>query len=393
MIHKKYFVYFFIGCIILWSLVFVSSQSERINIHDSYSFDGSSFNDQVAFENYGFSFQATDIDYSADPDLVCFNVDLYKAETEDYSTSSGEITMDYCIYSSSTDRDDCINYWGINLPLSNMELENFLDQFLNQKVCDGCDYDTSNRFGDSVEVDIFYDCDASSKFISAIGNYFVINPREYYCLNNGDDEYRVSGRTFDWYSNKNIWVDYDIKECIGDRIGCAEDRDEINDNTGTTYLPDVCAIKDGSRSYCYGQDDLCISRNCGGGRIDFSSQCASDGSDAYFLLTEEYRDTCGGDGDLQEVYSEYITCSEDLGSDYICDVDKVGQDIASPSIICKLKEYSSCNIDSECWNDNGGYDCMGNTGNKICTMGANGKNCYSNDDAQCDSFRCDNTCQ
>ena len=36
---------------------------------------------------------------------------------------------------------------------------------------------------------------------------------------------------------------------------------------------------------------------------------------------------------------------------------------------------------------------MGGVDNKICTIGANGKNCYNDDDLQCDSLRCDVTCQ
>jgi len=116
-----------------------------INLQDNYNYDQSSYEDHVDFEGGSFSFQAVDINYANDPDLVCFNVDYY-GDTNGYSDQSGN-KMDRCVYTSLASRDQCISCYGINLPTSEMSSSPKLELIITGKICDGCEWDTSNDFG------------------------------------------------------------------------------------------------------------------------------------------------------------------------------------------------------------------------------------------------------
>ncbi len=363
-----------------------------LDVRDNYDFGASSREDNVAFENYGFGFQIYNLTSSDDPDLLCYNFDVF-GNTNSYG---GE---DYCIYTSSTSRDQCISCLSITVPLSKMSQTSSLEAILLGNVCDGCEYDTSTRFGDSIQGNVYYNCDqCASSSVSAIGEgYQVIRPRQYFCSVNEDRNFITRGRFPDRISGGLLkWTNYKKFSCsdlfgVSRDYGCATDRDEIDDNTGQELIPFPCAIKEGiyEENQCSINND-CISRNCGGGGQTTSSQCTSDGSQTYQVNSDLYRDACGGTGWLDVLMATSGNCSEDLNNNYVCDSGLSG---TSPADFCRIKEYSSCSLDSDCWNDNGGYDCLGLSGNKICTTGANGKQCFNNDNAQCDSYRCDSTCQ
>ncbi|MBS3080802.1 hypothetical protein J4221_04995, partial [Candidatus Pacearchaeota archaeon] len=385
-----------ITVLILFFLFFVSSQSISVNIRDNYNFDDSSNEDHVIFEGYSFSIQAKDIDYSLDPDLVCFNWDKFGG-TNSYSDNIG-FYMDKCTYDSSTSRDQCISLWDINLSTSNMTID-FETIFLNPII-------TFNDHGDFVQAQLYDDCDSSSAPSANLAFdqfYSVIEKRQYYCPREGDDSFYVRGRYYDRQTGRSKWINYDSKSCsfiYNTYYGCAINRDEIDDITGRTILSDPCAIKDSNEegNACK-TDSECISQNCDGERLEFTFNCG-DGSDNYNSLSSIYRNSCGGGGWLDLSLSESLTCSSQLGNDnYVCDADltpiarQVDGVLIDPREFCRLKEYVSCTNSSECWNNNGGYNCIGTSGNKICTTGDNGKTCFNNNDLQCDSLRCDSTCQ
>ncbi|MEK6855174.1 MAG: hypothetical protein AABX73_03045 [Nanoarchaeota archaeon] len=107
--NKKVFIrrtcLFLLFIVLSYSVV----ANEKLDIDDTYDYDLSSTNDHTAFENYDFDFEVDDLASGAD--LVCYNWDIYGG-TDNYG---GE---DYCIYTSSTKRDQCISCWGINVPLT-----------------------------------------------------------------------------------------------------------------------------------------------------------------------------------------------------------------------------------------------------------------------------------
>lgn len=388
---------FIISIILLFFLNYILSQSLSINVGDNYRFDGSSDEDHVAFEGYNFNIQAKDIDYSLDPDLVCFNWDRY-GDTNSYSDNI-PFYMDKCTYESSTSRDQCISLWNINLSVSNM-VSDFETIFLDP-------INTLSNHGDYLQAQLYDDCDAStapSANLAFDQFYSVINKRQYYCNQNEEDTFIVRGRYYDRQTGRSKWINYDSKSCStlhDSYYGCATDRDQIDDLTGRTILQDPCAIKDGEQGgNACNLDSECISRNCGGERLEFTFSC-TDGSDSYTSSSLLYQSSCGGEGWLDLSLSESLTCSNQLGNnDYVCDTDltPIAQQVANgilidPREFCRLKEYASCTNNSECWNTNGGYNCIGSSGNKICTSGDNGKTCFNNDELQCDSLRCDSTCQ
>src|SRR3989344_8644669 len=160
--RNNIFCLFVLLFFILWSFDVIAY--ENVDIDDTYNFDGSSKNDQTAFENYDFDFQVSNLYSNAD--LVCFNFDV-SGGTDNYG---GE---DYCVYTSTSSRDDCISCWAITVPLSNMGQKSSLFAEIINKVCDGCTYDTSNRFGDTAIANIYYNCDAcASSSVIGVGEFY-----------------------------------------------------------------------------------------------------------------------------------------------------------------------------------------------------------------------------
>lgn len=384
---RKFSLFLYSAVTVFYLIGLTSGQPEHnLFVGDDYDYDASSQYDHVAFENYDFDFQVYSLDSSAD--LVCYNFDL-DGGTDDHG---GE---DYCLYKSTTARNNCISCWNIDVPTSEMDSVSKLTTSVFGKVCDNCDWDTSSRFGDAVNSYAYHSCSLCSQ--SEVGGtgeyYYAIDPRQFVCEDDENDEFIVRGRYLDRASNNLRWVIYDEISCsslYGSSYGCAERLDMVDDNTGTSAIPLPCAIKDG---FTCSSDSQCISNNCGGENTITVSACDSDGSINYDLSLQVYDSSCGGEGILSDDFLYSFNCTDEVGSEYVCDSDFDGDSLTNPADFCKIKEYSSCISNSECWNNNGGYDCMGVSNDKVCTNGMNGKTCSNNDDFKCDSGRCDSTCQ
>ncbi len=369
-----------------------------IDIDDTYTFDDTSSNDLVAFENYDFDFQVYGLDQGSD--MVCYNWDVYGG-TDNYEDDGGN-SADFCIYANSLLRDDCISCYGITVPTGNMQQKSDLSSEVHGQVCDGCEFDTSDRYGDEVEAIVYHDCQSCNIPTKTIidSHYFVIKPRQYLCESNGIDEFLLRG-VFPNREQSNTleWISYDGGKKVCSEIynsnnyACSDRLDEMNDNIGSSSLAPPCALLDGVA--CFSNLN-CISGICEGDRTELESICDSDGSDGYQIITIDYDNSCGGEGLQDTLALEDDTCSNKLSGYYVCDLDLTGEDqllTTDAEDFCRVKEYSSCSSSSQCWNNNGGYDCMGSSASKVCTTGANAKTCSNNDDLQCDSGRCDTICQ
>ncbi|MBS3098775.1 hypothetical protein J4462_01035 [Candidatus Pacearchaeota archaeon] len=392
-INKILFSFIIIFIILLSPI----GEAQFLDIDDTYNFDDTSFHDLVAFEDYDFDFQVGSIDSGAD--MVCFNWDLYGG-TDAYE-DDGEDSADFCVYTSTTTRNACISCYGITVPLGDMEQKSSLTSEVHNQVCDGCDFDTSDRYGDYAEALIYHDCSVCSLQTKILVDapYFVIRPREYLCYEDEDNEFILHGDFPDRENNNNFeWVEYDNGEKVcsdiynSNNYACDTDNDQVQDNSGVSTLANPCALVEGVVCSLSSQ---CISDICDGHDVVLNTECDSDGSQDYSVYLNQYDNSCGGEGLLDFQSLEADSCNSQVGVYYVCDSDLTGNDqplTTEPEDFCRLNEYASCTSNSQCWNDNGGYDCMGSS-SKICTTGANGKSCFGNDDLQCDSGRCDSTCQ
>ncbi|MBI4043231.1 MAG: hypothetical protein HY393_00300 [Candidatus Diapherotrites archaeon] len=168
--------------------------------------------------------------------------------------------------------------------------------------------------------------------------------------------------------------------------------DSIHDREGA-YVDDVYIsglLPDGA--FCASALE-CTSNVCGGAHNEYYIHCNTDGSGTVYANIDSYVNACGGNGTYSS--TNYDGQSGSCSAGTVCDADLAYWTSSfTTSQICKKSQYSNCSSSSECWNDNDGIDCMGSTGNKICTYGNNGNQCFNNDDLQCDSGRCDSgTCQ
>lgn len=371
---------FCISLVVFFSTVVLLSlpvSAISLNLEDNYLYGWGSYSDRIAFTNYEYDSQVYGIDYSHEPNLACFDWD-----------NDGDIDFDYCVYEFGFLKDDCTDEYLSLLSSATFEQVPYLQKELKDVI------DTSTRSDGFVYSEVFYDCDNSQgdRDRDPAGNgYWVVRPRENLCVNGGDDSFYILGAY-----DSNSWIqiyDYSCSEHKGDAYACYEVDDPEEDLTGTTYLKPVCALLDGSTyEFACDDDEDCISFDCSGKRKDVLSQCSSDGLDDFLITEANYEDTCGGEGySNSQVFNPY-SCSDYFGGNYVCDADLDGNGITEPSDFCKIKEYSACSLSADCWNHNAGYDCLGGS-NKICTTGANGKSCFNNNDLQCDSGRCDATCQ
>src|SRR3989344_5029046 len=269
-------------------------------------------------------------------------------------------------------------------------------------TCDGVDTSTKKRYDARAEV--YYDCDNSAGKRGRSGyiyqTFYIVDRKKLDC----------SGLTYHYYSQGRYssslpWKDIKFNQCpnpyytVCDENDNHDNHDDVESSSRTASLLNPCSIADGTEDYnACTADKQCFSGKCGSTGTEYTSKCSSDGSDSFSLTVTTKKTnvkSCGGRGVIGGTDTESKSCSSDLDANYICDRDleKVRDDSFTSLDICKLNKYATCTSNSQCWNDNGGYDCMGSIGTKICTNGNNGETCTSNDNSQCDSGRCDSTCQ
>ncbi len=261
----------------------------------------------------------------------------------------------------------------------------------------------------SVDVKEYVDCDNSSsqkatnEWMDVDGDpFYVVSPKLYDCDDSSSQYYDFEG-TFASGSNVDI---LDGVYC-GQYYACDEDNAHINHDdvlitSATGTIPYPCSLLDGATgNYACSTGAQCLSGVCDGGYSEVGINCGvgGDGSVSVFGDLVQYQDTCGGAGAFYSATPGYYSGSCSSGK--VCDSDFAYYTSSfTTTQICKTQEYGGCSASSQCWNENSGYVCMGSTSigsspnyNRICTTGSNGKQCFNNDDLQCDSGRCDATCQ
>ncbi|MDZ4256252.1 MAG: hypothetical protein U1C71_01500, partial [archaeon] len=147
---------------------------------------------------------------------------------------------------------------------------------------------------------------------------------------------------------------------------------------GESLLPDGALCSNSSQ---------CQSGVCGGARTDYYIHCNQDQSPTAYGDEIIYANTCGGAGTYS--HTNYDGVSQACSAGKVCDADLAYTSSSfTTSLICKNNLYNACTTNPDCWNDNGGVDCKGTSGNKICTYGTDGSYCTEN--AQCNSNTCIN---
>lgn len=232
------------------------------------------------------------------------------------------------------------------------------------------------NWDNDVDAIYFEDCDGAATYTNVDEETFYVVDRHMYDCDNG-----VS-IDYDYEAYHSAWQNVDADISCGDvTLDCDEnhDGDADGDNnvwTETGIPDDPCRILDG---YTCNNDDECISDDCDGEGIFYNPVCDYDGSIDYTLETEIYTDTCGGDGDLQTYVETTYACTLYLGSGYICDSDLDETGDFDYSDFCKKDVGETCNYNSDCWNDNGGYDCnngyCSKCGDGLCSNGEDYNSC------------------
>jgi hypothetical protein len=366
--------------------------SAGVNYYDLWTYSHSTNYDMTTWGGYNLSTYASG--FSQNADCICWDwCDGGESDNTVY-------IWENCYCSDWTKELSCESYSNI---VSNVCGSGSCSSYLleaNHPIGTGS---SGNRWTCSVDMREFRDCDNNAGQQATIDYsswpYFVIYPKKSLCYNNNVDTLGKYSDTDWWFYDSDRDCDSAYTRCDADSSHNHHDNQEVY--TASGQIPDPCSTKDGSTSYykC-SEDEDCYSENCGGGASTYTGYCDSDGSDSFYVNLNLYNNTCGGAGYYAGYYIGWTdtNCSIAMSNiDYICDYDLANnggsKSTYNPSNYCKKKEYSSCSVSADCWNDNGGYDCMGTTGNKICTTGENGKSCYNEDDSQCDSVRCDSTCQ
>ncbi|MBU2589572.1 MAG: hypothetical protein KKB39_02295 [Nanoarchaeota archaeon] len=365
------------GLIILLIINVTSVWAVGFTSTDSFTSDGSSDTDAMTFENRDLDFTIS----SSDIMVACY--DWYNGNCDENPT------YNTCFAANQQDFDDCVEY------------DSWLNSwnYVQDSTPETQEMDTSTQSHACIDAKYYKNCDGSGG-----GNVYSVTQKTYSIF---------YSRMFDCDDGSPSWYQYDAEGYVAPYSydykadiscppykKCSESYDDSWVYTYNGVIPNPCKLDDGSTSnYACSQNSDCWSNYCSGDRYNYVGTCNSDGSNQFQVAQHNYDNTCGGSGYVYSTnwdYSPPHYCSTEVGNDYVCDADLDGGEYTgswSPSVYCKKAEYGSCSASFDCWNDNGGYDCMGDTGNKMCTTGANGKNCYNNDDLQCDSGRCDTTCQ
>lgn len=169
------------------------------------------------------------------------------------------------------------------------------------------------------------------------------------------------------------------------------DTDYSVHNFPGTYLDSI--VVSGTQLLPNGQQcaapSQCISNSCGGAHTDIWVHCNNDQAPTAYGDRLNYANSCGGAGVYTGTNNDYyfLNCP----TNEVCDSDLAHTEYSTTvfysNSICRNDLYTSCTSSSQCWNDNGGVNCIGPSGNRICTYGTVGSQCA--DDAHCNSGRCD----
>lgn len=406
---------------ILLNLSFVNAAG--FDSTDTFTSDSSSGTDAKTFEdrNLDFTIQSSNIM------VACY--DWYK-------TCGGTTTYNTCFAANSGDFDDCEAYdsW-----LTGMG-------YTTDSTPETQDMDTSNEANGCIDAVYYKNCDGQgggSKYSVTERQYLIFSRRKFDC----------DGGNPSWYTyDAEGYVapyDYDYKDEISCPANkkCSEDDDDDYVYTYNGAITNPCRWDDGQ--LCSDPSD-CWSNDCSGNHWEYVYDCETGGDGAvnYDRHNKDYDDGCGGairdaGGDTDEVYS----CVTIYGSGYVCDTydPQTGNQYSSQQQICNKNLGEECSATSDCWHynkpvsgetycDYGGhpstkhciYSCyVGEYGDDFCCAEGSGGCDLYNDctgyycdctsdkngagtcdpcldlantnscdcDSECDSDRCDTTCQ
>lgn len=379
-----------LGLLILLSL---PTHAQSLAYSDNWSSNNGSSSDGVSWGGYSLGATATNIPTNSD----CLCWDWNDNASDDNLIANWE----NCYCKTGTAQTQCMAISTLVTSVCNAGNCAVQSLSANHPINTGS---SGQAWSNSLDIREYRDCDNSSgqqgayNWLDQDGNpYFVVYPKQYDCDNQSSTVYDFEG-TFASGSNVNIAIDISCpayKAC--DESDAHTNHDDVLITNPTASIPSPCSTVDGlqNENECSSWA-ACLSGVCSGARTYHTNFCFADQSVGFSNLQVPFTNTCGGSGHQEDDSGGSYQCNLQLGSGYVCDADldalQYLNDMNAPAF-CKKNVYTSCSTNSNCWNDNGGIDCMGSSGNKVCTYGNNGDSCFNNDNAQCDSNRCDGTCQ
>ncbi|MFH1328933.1 MAG: hypothetical protein ABIH76_08880 [Candidatus Bathyarchaeota archaeon] len=368
---------------------------------DDWETDEGSDSDEVIFVDYEILPDVVGIT-DPDADFICYDWDDDSNYDNCYYDSNGcggggcdEDSCDY--YSIPSNMNDS---WKAGCNIDGGSGACRIGEDVPSRICSSCDgIDTSTEQRTYIDAAIYYDCDNSetNRHVDSLANddFFAVYPKKYDCDSDaGENSDDKSGTAFydfegDYSPSGASWVN--IKSdasCPFNRL-CDPDyshtyHDDTEYTSATASMDHPCTLDDGtSSSFSCDSDDDCYSDNCG--QVDeWLISCFYDRSDDWNRTLFNKADSCGGQGYLIDTSSEIKYCSTYLGNDYVCDTDLDGTFPNSYDLndFCKKDIGKPCSQNSDCWNDNGGYDCIGgycaDCGDSYCSNpGETPSNCAS----------------
>lgn len=360
-----------------------------IDTYETWDSNEGTSTDNVIWMNDDIDFEVNDItDYDAD--FVCFDWD-------------DDETYDNCYYDSNGCGGSCTtescNYYAIPNSMNDnnkesCDVEGNCREGTNvdEQVCDGCDFDTSDIQSTYVDAVVYYDCDdsQSNRHVDSLDevHFWVVYPKKYDCDSDagesGDDKSGTGYYDFEgdfgtsWVNIKSDVTCPSYRVCDPDSSHTYHDDQEVTSRTGSITHP--CTLEDGSTSnHECSSDDDCYSDDCDGSQTVYEPTCEGSCSDGYNLNVDQYSDTCGGSGYKYSSADDDFTCSQYLGSAYVCDADLDGGNTNDPADFCRKYQDESCSQSTECCGYYNGYACndgyCSKCGNYYCNINEEASDC------------------
>lgn len=338
----------------------------EVDYDDNYDTDGN-LDDGVAWIDDGLQVRLESQTYSED--VVCYDWDY-------------DGTMDKCYGCSSTDLSNCRSDSSV------------LDGWCNgDTTCytTGCSTEKTltNNYVHRHRVDVRYysDCTGTGSYSwwDVDPEYHtVVNRKRILCYSSGSDNFYIEAR---YETGPDEYYTVESHDCESYEL-CDTDHDNVYTTTETYDLVGLynpCRIVEGSgaNNQCDDYEDCYDDAICDGAQTVYTVTCDLDGGDGFHREVDQYSDTCGGSGYNYDSSEDDPDCSDFLTPAYVCDADLDGVFYDSFNILdfCKKGPHQSCSVDSDCWNDNGGYDCIGGScekcGDSYCGSGETPSSCPS----------------
>lgn len=357
-----------------------TDSSAEVDYDDNYDTDKDQ-DDGVAWINDGLQVRLETEAHSKD--VVCYDFDDNGSYEKCYGCSANDLSN--CRSDSSVLDGWCNGDTTCYDDYCNSEIT-LLDDYIHRHKADVRYYSDCTGTG-SYD---WWDIDAAY--------HTVVDRKKTYCHSPGSDHFHILGR---YNSSASPWLYHEIEphNCESWEL-CDDDHDNVYSETETydlvgNYNPCRTVEGTGANNQCSDYEDCYNDAACGGARNEIKPTCNfTNGSNDYTQHVKDYRKSCGGSGHLYGETDTGHTCTQYLGSGYVCDSDldeSTYINVSQPDEFCKKAPGESCSLDSDCWNDNGGYDCYGS----VCTLIGSCPNNYCNileTASSCPDDCCDKYC-